>query len=330
MAKIFVTGADGMLGSNLVRELLDRGHQVRAFILKGKASPTLEGLPIEFAEGNLLEKESILEGMQGCDYVIHVAALTTVWPSKGEIYHRVNVVGTENVIDAALHHKVRRMVHVGSASSFGFGEQDNPGTETTPYKSGKYGLDYIETKREGQFRVERAVRERGLQAIIVNPTFMIGPYDSVPNAGKMILGLYEQKSPGYSPGGKNWVYVKDVAVGIANALTKGKIGESYILGHQNLSFKEAFAIISRVIGKPFPSMAAPAPLVKLAGGFGSLGAAITKKPPIVSYKMAWISCDGHYFSPEKAVRELDLPQTPIEVAIQDAFDWFKENGYIKS
>ena len=319
-----------MLGSNLVRELLDRNYEVRAFIQKGKSSPSLKGLPIEFSEGDLLDKISIKEGMRGCDYLIHVAAVTSVWPSKGTIYHKVNVEGTENIIETAIEHKVKRMVHVGSASSFGFGEQHNPGTETTPYKSGKYGLDYIDTKREGQFRVEKAVKEKGLQAIIVNPTFMIGPYDSVPNAGKVILGLYEQKSPGYSPGGKNWVYVKDVAKGIANALTMGRIGESYILGHENLSFKQAFEKISKVIDKPFPSFAAPAPLVKLAGRIGSLSAAITGKAPIVSYKMAWISCDGHYFSPAKAVKELDLPQTPIEVAIKDAFDWFKENGYLKS
>lgn len=330
MAKIFVTGADGMLGSNLVRELLDRNYEVRAFVLKGKPSPTLDGLAIERVEGNLLDKQSIIDGMEGCDYVIHVAALTTVWPSKGAIYHKVNVEGTEHIIEAALHHKIQRMVHVGSASSFGFGEKENPGTEATPYKSGKYGLDYIDTKREGQLRVEKAVREKDLPAVVVNPTFMIGPYDSQPNAGKVILGIYEEKPPAYSPGGKNWVYVKDVAVGIANALEKGKIGESYILGNQNLSFKEAFEIIAKVVAKRCPKVAAPAPLVKLAGRFGSLGAAITKKAPMVSYKMAWISCDGHYFSADKAVRELDLPQTPIEVAVKEAFNWFDENGYLKS
>ncbi|MCI4670192.1 MAG: NAD-dependent epimerase/dehydratase family protein [Bacteroidia bacterium] len=330
MAKIFVTGADGMLGSNLVRELLGREYQVKAFILEGKSSPTLEGLPIEYAEGNLLDKHSVLAGMEGCDYAIHVAAVTSVWPSKGSIYHRVNVEGTENIIEAALETKIKRLIHVGSASSFGFGHQHEPGNEETPYKSGKYGLDYIDTKREGQFRVEKAVRERGLDAVIVNPTFMIGPYDSQPNAGKVILGVYEKQTPGYSPGGKNWVYVKDVAVGIANAIEKGKTGESYILGHENLSFKEAFKIIAEVVDRPFPSFAAPAPLVKLAGRFGSLASSITGKAPTVSYKMAWISCDGHYFSPKKAVEELDLPQTPIRVAIKEAFDWFKENGYLKS
>ncbi len=329
MSKILVTGADGMLGSNLIRELLHRNHEVRAFIEKGRSNPTLEGLPIERREGNLLDKESLIMALEGCEYLIHVAALTNVWPTRGEIYHKVNVEGTENVIDAALHHGVKRMIHVGSASSFGFGEKENPGKEDSPYRSAQYGVDYIDTKREGQKRVEKAVKERGLPAIIVNPTFMIGPYDSKPNAGKVILGLYEQKTPGYSPGGKNWVYVKDVAVAIANALTMGRNGESYILGHQNLSFKEAFEIIAKVIDKPMPSIPIPGPLVKFTGRMASMVSNLSRKAPIVSYQMAWISCDGHYFSPEKAVKELDLPQTPLEVAVKDAFDWFKENGYIK-
>ncbi|MEO0897044.1 MAG: NAD-dependent epimerase/dehydratase family protein [Bacteroidota bacterium] len=329
MAKIFVTGADGMLGSNLVRELLSRNYEIRALIQKGRQSPTLEGLDIEQFEGDLLDKESMDKAMEGCEYVIHVAAITNVWPSQDPIFHKINVEGTENIIELCLKHQVKRLVHVGSASSFGFGEKSQPGDEGTPYKSAKYGLDYIDTKREGQIRVEEAVKEKGLQAVIVNPTFMIGPYDTKPNAGQIILGVYEGKTPGFSPGGKNWVYVKDVAIGIANALTMGKIGESYILGHENLSFKEAFEIISRIVGKPMPSFAAPGGLIKLVGRMGSLIGNITKTTPTLSYEMAWISCDGHYFSPEKAKKELDLPQTPIEVGIKEAFQWFDDNGYLK-
>ena len=157
---------------------------------------------------------------------------------------------------------------------------------------------------------------------------MFGPYDSKPGTGQMIQALFKQKVPGYTRGGRNYVCVKDVAVGITNALELGKIGESYILGNINLSYKEAFYLISTIIGKPPPRIAIPCFLSLLFGGLGSLLGTLSGKTPRVSYPMAQMSCDEHYFSAEKARKFLNLPQTPIENGIKESFGWLRTNGYL--
>lgn len=328
MKKVFVTGADGLLGSNVVRELINRNYLVKVMIQPGHKAQTLEGLEIEKVEADLLDKTKVLQVSAGADIIIHIAAITNVWPSRGEIYHRVNVEGTKNMIAAALQHQVERMIHVGTASSFGFGSQEKPGTENDPCISAKYGLDYIDTKLEGERAVMEAVHNQGLNALIVNPTFMFGPYDSTPTSGAMILAALRGQVPGFSPGGKNWVAAKDVATAICNAITMGRIGERYILGGENLSYKDAMSQIFEVVGRKPPAFTFPAFLVKFVGAWNTLMSYFTQKPPKLSYPMARIACDGHYFSPDKAISELEMPKTPLKVAIKEALEWFNKNGYI--
>lgn len=329
MRRVLVTGADGLLGSNLVRELLNRNYTVRAFLLPGTTSTTLDDLPIERFEGNILQAQDLSKAMEGCDYLVHAAANTNIWPDRSEIVRKVNIQGTKNVAEAALYAGIKRMVYIGTANSFGFGSKDNPGDETRPYESDIYGLDYQDSKYQAQQFLLEQVRIKRLPALIINPTFMLGPYDSKPSAGAMILALYNRKVPAFAPGGKNYVYVKDVVVAIANALDgKGKVGECYIAGHENLNFKEAFTRIATLVGVKPPSISMPAGILKLYGRLGSLMGSITGKAPTVSYPMTKISCDEHYFSAAKAVRELDMPQTGLDVAVREAFGWFEENGYL--
>lgn len=327
MKKIFVTGADGMLGSNLVRELLQRNYEVKAFLLPNRPVDTLEGLPIERVYGNLLYAEEVKAAMEGCDAVIHTAANTSIWPNRAEAVRRVNVQGTQHMIDAALAHGIQRFVFVGTANTFGFGTKENPGEETRPYMGKKYNLDYMDSKYQAQQLVLNAVKEKNLPALTVNPTFMFGPYDSKPGAGAMILAVYNGKVPGFAIGGRNYIHVNDVAVALANALTMGRIGESYIAGHKNMNYKEAFSKIASVVGVKPPSITIPGFLTKVYGWFGTRIALLTGTPPVVSYSMAQISCDGHYFTAAKAVKELNMPQTDIETAIKDCFDWLNANGY---
>jgi len=327
MQKILVTGADGLLGSNLVRELLKRSYSVYAFVQPGRQQKTLAGLDIEKVCGDLLNEEEILNAMNGCDAVIHAAASTSLWPSRSSMVNRVNIDGTVNVIKAAQHHKIKRIVFVNTANSFGFGTKQHPGVEDNPNKSEKYRLDYMDSKYKAQQLVLKAVREEGFPAVIVNPTFMLGPYDSMPSSGAMVLAIYNQKIPGYPVGGKNYICVKDAAVAIANAITMGRIGECYILGNQNLSYKEAFTRIAQTIGVHSPRFLMPAIISKIYGWIASILSKISGKAPVVSYNMARIACDEHYFSPAKAIAELGLPQTPLEVGIKECFEWLKENGY---
>jgi len=177
--------------------------------------------------------------------------------------------------------------------------------------------------------VLNAVKEKGLDAVVVNPTFMIGPYDATPSSGTMILKIYNNKVPGYTYGGKNFVAVKDVAVGISNAIAKGQKGECYILGNENLNYKEAFRKIAEVVGVRGPKRKVSTFLARFIGTLNGFGARIFKYKPGITYPIAVLGTEEHYYSSAKARKELELPETPIEFAIKECFDWFKANGYIK-
>jgi len=327
--KIFVSGADGMLGSHVVRELLVRKYTICAFIQPGRNTSTLDGLAIERVNGDISDYKQLKNAVAGCDGLIHIAAVTGVWPSKDPIFKKINVDGVENIINAALTQNIKKIVHVGSASAFGYGSRDNPGTESSLFKSAKYGIDYITTKKQGQDLVLEAVKTRGLPAVVACPTFMFGPYDSKPSSGAMLLAVAKKQLTGYSRGGRNWVAAADVAKGICNAFEKGRIGECYIMGNKNLSYKDAFALIADATQVKQPGMLVPDFLVKFIGLCGSIYSAFTGKKPKISLPMARASCDGHYFSAAKAVAELDLPQTSLEIAIADTVSWFRENGYLE-
>jgi dihydroflavonol-4-reductase len=199
--KVLLTGADGFLGSNITRELLTAGYVVRIFVLAGRKTSTLDGLPLERFEGNLLDPPDVMKAVEGCDAVIHAAASTSVWPARNPMVNRVNIEGTRNIINACIYHKVQRLVYVGTASSFGFGTKAIPGDEKRSYASGKYELDYVDSKYEAQQLVLKSVHENQLPAVIVNPCFMFGPYDSLPSSGAMIVAICKGKVPGFSNGG---------------------------------------------------------------------------------------------------------------------------------
>ena len=329
--EILVTGPDGVLGSNLVRELLNRNYSVSVLLEPGKDPVTLKDLPITRHHGNILDPQALIPAFKNKHIVFHCAASTSVWPARSEIVNRVNIDGTQNVIDAVLENKVNRLIYVGTANSFTYtADKNNPGKEGTPYASWHYGLDYMDSKYKAQELILKNVKENNLPAIVVNPTFMIGPYDSRPSSGALILALHKGKVPGYTNGGKNYVAAKDVAFAMANAIEMGRIGECYILGNVNLTFKEAFNLIAKTIGTKPPKIKLPNPIVKLYGSATSLAAKRFGFNPPVTKELAIISCDKHYYSVEKSRNELDLPQTSIETAIQECLEWFKENGYLNN
>lgn len=321
--KILVTGAAGFVGSNLLRELLNRNHEITAFCLYSEDIKNIKELNVKIKYGDLLDKETIAKAIHGCEALIHVAAITSIWPYRSEIQKKVNIEGTRNVMQAAIDNNIYRVVHVGTANSFGFGPKNSPGDETKPYTAGKYQMDYMDTKYEAHKLVLKMIEEQNLPAVIVNPTFMFGPYTSELGCAKMIESVYYQKLPGYTKGGRNYVSVKDVCVAIANALTKGKIGESYILGNENLSYNELFSLIAKITGKKAPKLYLPEKIVLFYGLLLTIFARVFKTTPEVNYRMAQMSCDDHYYSAKKAVKELDLPQTPVEEAIKETFEWMK-------
>lgn len=323
--KVFVTGADGMLGSSLVRVLLDRGADVSVLIHPASKGITLEGLPVERYSGDVLDPVSLGRFISGYDAVIHAAASTSTWPSRSALVRRINIEGTANVIEASLAAGVRRFIYVGSGSSVNAAPV--PGSRY-PFPAARYRLDYIDSKYCALQLVMEAASKRGLPALAVLPTFMIGPYDTLPGSGKMILAVASGRLKFYTSGGRNFVSSSDVAVATANALEKGLTGKWYIAGNENLTYREFFTKVASVVGRPRPRIMMPGWLVKGFGLAGELTGRLLHRAPLLSYPMARISCDRNWVQSDDAVRELAMPQTDIEVAIAECYQWFVTHGYV--
>lgn len=328
---VLVTGASGFLGRHLVQELLHRGYGVRALVRPGTGAAFPAECAVSYCEADLGRPTNFPEMQDfadGCAAIIHAAALAQVNPARHPQIGAVNLAGTENVLRMARKASVARFVYVGTANVFGFGSQQHPGDETRPYAGKHYGLDYMDSKRAATDLVLRAVAQEQLPAVLVHPTFMLGPGDAKPTSNALLLELYRGQLPGYPPGGKNYVHVRDVAVATVNALVQGRVGESYILGNQNLSYREAFALMARVMGVPTPRWPLPAGLTQLYGEYCSLKAWLTGRPGQVNAAMTAVANDGHYFNVHKARTELALPQTALETAVSEAFHWFKVHQYV--
>jgi dihydroflavonol-4-reductase len=240
-----------------------------------------------------------------------------------------NLGGTEQALHLARQGGVGRFVYVGTANVFGFGSKEQPGDETRPYAGRRYGLDYMDSKRAATDRVLAAVAREQLPAVLVHPTFMLGPGDARPTSGALLLELRAGRLPGYPLGGKNYVHVHDVATATVNALSQGRVGESYILGNENLSYKEAFALMAEILGVGPPRWPVPPPLASFYGAACDLKAFLTGRPAQVNAAMVAVANDGHYFCAQKARTELALPQTSIQQAVAEAFAWFTTHGYVQ-
>ena len=328
--KVLVTGANGFLGSHVVRTLLKEGYEVKAFILDKTPEDSLIGLACEVFKGDLLNSDDIEKALDSCDYVIHTAAITDVWPTKNELSWKINFEVVKNLVNAIKLKSIKKLIHVGTANSFGFGSITQPGTEESKFNCGKYGLDYMNSKKAAQnFLLTEAVQKNGLPIVIINPTFMIGENDAKPGTGEMIISVITGKVPVYAGGGRCFASVKDVARGCVNALEKGQIGECYITGGTNLCYKDFFALIGKIANVNPPKLKIPPFLAMVFAAISEFLANIRKKKPAFTIAMAKISRDGHYYSSEKAIRELDFPQTSLEIALSEAIEWYKTHGYIK-
>lgn len=325
--KVLVTGANGFLATNIILELLKRGYSVRGLMRPGrKAQKVIPKNRVEFITGDLLNKKSLKEAVKGCTYIINAAAKATVWPRKSKEVEEINFNGTVNLVKAAKEEKIKKFIHIGTANSFGFGSKEEPGDETKPFMGEKYNVSYMSSKKEVQdYLLIQA--EKKFPVVIINPTFMLGPYGVTSN--QFIIQIKKGKVPGYTRGGKNFVDVRDVAVATVNSINKGKRGECYITGGENLDYKTIFKKIAKGVFAKTPSIKFPCWLAKLYGTINGWKGNISGKDPKITYTTAKISCDEHYFSSKKAIKVLDLPHTPIEKSIKDAYEWLREEGYIK-
>ncbi len=326
--KVLVTGANGLLGSNIVRELEKRGLEARAMVRPNARLLSLKGCKPEYFFGDISKYEDLEAATRDCDYIIHTAAVTRQTLPGLKDYLKVNLGGAQNVIDAALKNKIRKLIYVSSTNSIGYGNKENPGTEEKPAMKPYTESYYAKSKFMAEKEVLEAVEKKGLNALILNPSFMIGPNDSKPSSGSLLLIGYRNRMVFLTSGGRNFVPVEDVATAACNALTMGKKGEKYLLTNANLTYKEFYDIVDDITGFKRIKIMLPSFLVKGVGMLGSL-ASKSGRDVLLNYNNAKILTVRNFYSADKAVKELHFPQSDIRSAIGKALQWFRDNNYIK-
>jgi len=329
--QILVTGSDGFLGSHITDLLLKKNYKVKALFHPGSSAvselPEKDGFSV--VNGSLMDKESLKKALSGVSAVIHTAASTMVFPPKNKIIWDINYQGTINLAEAAQKSGIEKFIHIGTANSFVPGTIDNPGNEEKINPPGTSPLDYIESKKAAQIFLMDLHKKTGFPVVVINPTYMLGPGDRKPGSGIMLLRIYGKKIIPVTSGGKNYIYVKDVAAAAVSALEKGKDGQAYICGNKNMTYSEALPLFAEIINeKKVKKISMPAAFILFFGLTNNVYSKLTGKTPWVSYTMTRLSLKDYYYSAEKAVKELDLPQTPLENAVKEAINWFKENGYV--
>lgn len=326
--KILITGADGLLGSHVVRHAIHAGYLVKAFVQAGRSTGTLDGLDIEIFRGDLTNPQDVQNAMRNCDYLVHSAGSTSLWPGRSSAMWRVNFDSVVALVEAAKVNNIKRFIHIGSASSFGYGSRQTPGDENSPFLGKKFNLDYLDTKKSAQDYLIKQFELYQLPVIILAPTFIVGEYDTTPNSGKMIISVARRRLPGFSAGGKCIAYAGDIAAAAVNALTMGRPGQCYITGGENLTYHEFFDLISDLAETRRLKFLIPTPLAVLTGGMAQVISKLTRKAPLLSRTMARMSADTHFYTSSKAISELLMPQTPPREAIRRSIDYLKQIGYL--
>lgn len=326
--KILVTGATGFVGSNLVRRLVAEGATVRILHRPSSNLQLLSGLPLECMAGDVTDRDSVRQAVEGVDVVYHVAGAVSFWRGDRARLVAVNIWGTRHVVQAAIQHRVRRLVYTSSVAAIGYRGDGQPADETTPYNWTPLAIPYMETKRAGELEVLAGVQQ-GLDAVIVNPAVIFGPRDTTFHSGRMIQFIQQGKLPGYPRARMTVCDIDDVVEGHVLAMERGRSGHRYILGGETLSFREIFRTIAQVVGVRFPDREIPTPLYFLVAlGYELSGFLRNRRPPMTRDLIAAMRRQSCGYSSEKAERELGYRITPFRQTIEKAYRWYKENGYL--
>ena len=327
--KALVTGATGFIGFHVARVLLEKGFHVVALVREGSSSAVLDSLGVEKAKGDVRDPESVCRALRGCRQLYHLAADYRLWvPDPGTMYE-INVKGTKNVMEAALKLGIEKVVYTSTVGALCASRNGQPSNEETSAGIGEMVGHYKRSK----FLAEREVYGfigKGLPVVIVNPSTPIGPMDRKPTpTGKMIVDFVNGKIPAYLDTGLNFVDVEDVAAGHWLASLHGTVGQRYILGNRNLSLKEFFEALAGITGLKPPKLRLPYLPVLMAAYADEAISRLTSRHPRIPLTGVRMARKYMYFDCSKAVRELDMPQNPVEGAMQRAIEWFEENGYMR-
>ena len=319
-----VTGATGHIGNVLVRRLLERGEKVRALILPGESVESLSGLPVEAAEGDVLNFDSLFKPFEGIRGVFHLAGIISIMPGTNHVVRRVNVEGTKNILRMARERKVRKLVYTSSIHAIRRVE-DGIIDESLPYDpENPYG-EYDRAKAEATLEVQQAARS-GLEAVIACPTGVIGPYDFRGSLmGSVIRTAAETKPTLYVDGAYDFVDVRDVADGLIAASKNGRRGESYILSGQRITVRYLLETVREITGRHFFQMKVPFDLAKLAAAFTPMYYNLSRATPrFTPYSLEVLRSNAN-ISHAKATRELGYHPRSLYESIKDTVKWFLES-----
>jgi len=324
-----VTGGTGFVGTHVVRALLARGSSVRCLVRRGSNRENLAGLPVEIVEGDLTDPATLVPALARVETLYHCAADYRLWAKDPEPLYAANVGGTENVLRTAAAAGVRRVVYTSSVGALGLAPGREPADEKTPVFREEIVGNYKKSKFDAE-RIAQAWAGRGLPVVIVNPSTPVGELDRRPTpTGQMIVDFLNRKIPAYVETGLNLVDVRDVARGHLLAAEKGRVGEKYILGNRNMTLLEILTTLARRTGLPPPSVRLPHAIPLAAAAVSTWIAGWTGRPPRVSLESVRMARHFMFFDSSKAVRELDMPQSPVEEALDRAVAWFRQEGYVR-
>ncbi|HYA04637.1 MAG TPA: hopanoid-associated sugar epimerase [Xanthobacteraceae bacterium] len=327
---ILVTGASGFVGAAVAKCLLQAGNEVRVLVRPTSPRTNLAGAPLDIVEGDLLDADSLARALQGVRHLFHVAADYRLWERHAAAIIRTNVEGTRLLMQAAQRSGVERIVYTSSVATLKPRPDRAPSDETLPLAAANAVGAYKYSKVVAERLVEAMVVQENLPAIIVNPSTPIGPGDVRPTpTGRMIVEAAAGRMPGYVDTGLNLVHVDDVAAGHILAWQKGRVGERYILGGENVLLGSMLGDIARLTGRSPPRLRLPRRLLFPVAYGAEAIAHITGREPLLTTTGLRLAKYRMFFSSAKAERELGYRARPYRAAIADAVAWFRRNGYLK-
>jgi dihydroflavonol-4-reductase len=324
-ARILVSGAGGFVGGALVPLLAAEGHAVRAMHRPGSPPGAAGG--VEWVAGDLLDQASVLAALRGVDAVVHLAALVSFHAGDAARSFQVNAEGTRRLAAAAREAGVRRFLHVSTVAAVGYSDRPEVLDETAPYNFGKLRIPYCDSKRAAELAVLAEV-ERGLDAVIVNPSSMFGPGDRRKAEGSLLDAAFRGRILLCPPGGINVADVRDVARGCLQALARGRRGERYILGGENLSGRQLLATVCGALGRRAPRWSLPPAAGRALAAAASAWERLRPLRPPVTAQILRLAPRFMWYSSAKAERELGYRAGPVDAAVRAAYEWMAASGMI--
>jgi dihydroflavonol-4-reductase len=328
--KALVTGATGFVGAAVARRLQAEGFDLRVLARPGGDRRNLAGLEAEIAEGDLYDRASLARAASGCGALFHVAADYRLWTPDPAAMMRVNVEGSRDVIRAAMEAGAERIVYTSSVAVLKAGTDGTPADESTPTALADMIGDYKRSKFLAEEAVRTLIAEEGAPVVIVNPSTPVGPGDVRPTpTGRMIVEAASGRMPAFVDTGLNIVHVDDVAEGHLLAYRKGRIGERYILGGENLALGDILARIARLCGRKPPTVRIPHDLVlPIAWAAEAWTRLRGRGEPFATVDGIRMARKKMYFASTRAESALGYRARPADAALADAVAWFRENGYL--